>query len=273
MIFEYKSYRAFLKAILAERVSKNPAYSLRAFAKSLDITNVGLHKILKSERNLDPERAMDFAKRLGLTTPEKEYFSLLVQFESTKREDLKDELYQRILSVSPRRDIAYHLDIDRFDAISDWYHVAVIHLLGIPSQQQDAVSLAASLGISKIEVEDALARMERLDLIRKKEDGNWAAVRGRMLIDSTLPNAVLRKFHTQFLSKAAVSLETQAPDERVNGTETFAFDPALIGEARGITEHYFNEMSSLMHRSQNNSEVFHLHVNFFRLTNLAGSRP
>ena len=44
--------RPFLKMELDSRIKKNPSYSLRSFAKSLNISHAALSQILNGKRNL-----------------------------------------------------------------------------------------------------------------------------------------------------------------------------------------------------------------------------
>ena len=47
MIYQYLNYRQYLQDVLVEKTKKNPSYSLRAFAKHLDIASSTLSEIIK----------------------------------------------------------------------------------------------------------------------------------------------------------------------------------------------------------------------------------
>jgi uncharacterized protein (TIGR02147 family) len=78
MIFNYQDYRQYLKSVLQNRQLKNKRYSLRAFAKSLNISPGALSKVLNSINNLSEQKALQFAQQLKFNEYETDYFLRLV---------------------------------------------------------------------------------------------------------------------------------------------------------------------------------------------------
>ncbi len=72
-------FRVFLKDELQRRASKNPAYSLRAFARDIGLTNSHLSMTLSGRKRISPETAENVAFRMNLNTNEAEYVVLLAQ--------------------------------------------------------------------------------------------------------------------------------------------------------------------------------------------------
>lgn len=52
-----KDYRNLLKEKLSKRLSLNPKYSLRAFARDLSISSGQLSLVLNGKKGISPERA------------------------------------------------------------------------------------------------------------------------------------------------------------------------------------------------------------------------
>lgn len=59
-------YRAVLKAELSRRKVKNPRYSLRAFARDLDLDSSGIHRVLLGKTGLSLKAASQIAGRLQM---------------------------------------------------------------------------------------------------------------------------------------------------------------------------------------------------------------
>lgn len=72
-------FRVFLKEELQRRASKNPAYSLRAFARDIGLTNSHLSMTLSGRKRISAETAEQIAQRMNLKTGEAEYVVLLAQ--------------------------------------------------------------------------------------------------------------------------------------------------------------------------------------------------
>src|SRR5688572_27201459 len=96
MVFEHVNYRSFLKSVLADRISRNPKYSLRALARQLEVSPTLLSKVNRGEKNLSVQNAQNVSYRLNLSERESEYFCCLVQYELTKSPGLKSKLLSKL---------------------------------------------------------------------------------------------------------------------------------------------------------------------------------
>lgn len=266
MVYETQNYRSFLKATLAEKAQKNPQFSLRAFSQFLGLTHGALGQVLRGNKNLSFERAVDIANKLKLSKREKDYFCTLVQFETAKNPETKIELLEKLNRLRPNSTIN-HVSVDTFKAMSEWYHLPILSMTGLSGFVFNAKNIATRLGITPIEASIALDRLQRLGLL-KEENGVWTQTGGRILASSEGPNKGLRQFHKQLLEKAIVALEAQGPEEKINGSETFTFSPNKVARAKEITEEYYERMLALAQEEDASgpTDVYHLQVNCFNLT-------
>lgn len=265
MIFNHNSYRTYLKDVLAERISHNPSYSLRAFAKQIGLNHSTLVQVFKAQKNLSADRAHLVGTKLKLTELELEYFELLVRFESAKRVEIKASIEEKINSIRPKEK-THDLNVDLFKLISDWYHLPILQLVNLENFSLTAEAASEKLGIHIHEASAAIDRLERLELLEKNDKGTLRLTKNRLLTHSEIPNLALRRFHQQMLARASEALESQAPKERVSGSETLALDPNLLETARKITDNYFQQIVKLSGISQNKTHVYHLAVNMFSVT-------
>jgi transcriptional regulator with XRE-family HTH domain len=70
-----QDFRSFLQDELEKRCKKNPRFSLRAFARTLDVEPSALSKILHGKRSLTPKMLLRMASQLGLPDNEIERFA------------------------------------------------------------------------------------------------------------------------------------------------------------------------------------------------------
>lgn len=264
MVFQHADYRDFLKASLAERISRNPRYSLRSFAKGLGISPAMLSLVHHKKRNLNLSNAMRIAKRLGLEGREAEYFCHLVQYEGARSQEAKELALERIQALNPAREITF-LSLDCFRVISEWYHFPILQLLRVPNFDFEPKQIAKRLGISAIEAEAALARLERVGILMRS-DGTYKRLKNDLRVESDKKNEALRSFHKQMLLRAIDSLETQSNEEKFTGSQTIAIDPKILPQARKKIEAFFSEMNALLAKNKNPSEVYHLGLQLFRVS-------
>ncbi len=70
-----QDFRSFLQDELEKRCKKNPRFSLRAFARTLEVEPSALSKILHGKRALTPKMLMRMASHLGLPEQDIERFT------------------------------------------------------------------------------------------------------------------------------------------------------------------------------------------------------
>jgi uncharacterized protein (TIGR02147 family) len=267
MIFEHTNYRSFLKTIISDKKKKNPSYSMNALALQVGLGQSALSQVLAGKKNLSMESANRIANKLALTEVESEYFKVIIQIEVTKDFELKKSLLARAQSLNPIQEVR-ELSVDFFSTIADWYHLAIKNMIGLEGFTFTSAAIAKRLGISKLDAEVAIERLIRLEMIEldPKNPNNYRVVKNYTITRSAIPNDALRKFHRQMLEKAIDSLTTQSPQEKIVGSETFAFSPELLPAANVILEDCFRKMTDLAKKSKNQTEVYHLGLQFFNLT-------
>lgn len=264
-IMEHNNYRTFLKQILVDKTTANPRFSLRALSSKLEIAPSYFSEILKGKKNLSPEKALLIANRLGLKASEKKYFCALVQIESTEDPELKESFVKQAHQLNPKGSVQ-DLSLDHFRIISDWHHFAMMAATELTQFKTTAEHFAKALGISPMEADLALGRLERLQMIEKGKDNQYRKTKNNPRVVSHSPNLALRNFHKQTLTKAIESLEKQSPKEKIVGSETLAFDSSQMDEIRELTEVFFNQVLKIAKKAKKKDSVYHLGVQFFNLT-------
>lgn len=260
-----RDYRSYLKWILADRIARNPRYSLRSFARQLGLHHSMLVQVFQNKKRLSVDRAHLVAHRLELQDKEYEYFCLLVEIENAKANEQKISLLKRLQEISPTQH-AHHLDIEHFQMISEWYHLPILQMVDLSPFKFTPENIAKKLSIHKLEAELAIERLEKLELIEKDKKGFYKKTNSRLLVDSITPQEALRKFHKQMLLKAIESLTEQTPKEKWIGSETFAFETKHLPQANKIIEQFFDRMVQLSLKGENRDHIYHLSTSFFRIT-------
>ena len=269
MIFEHTDYRHFLKSELATRCQKNPQYSLRSFASQLQVSPGQLSRVLSGQKNISQEKALDISIALQLKGKGQEYFCQLVHLESAKTHQSKTFVQKKLNELRPSRDF-HTVELDTFKVISEWYHYAILEITELRDFKSSAQWIARRLGISRPEVELAIERLKRLQLLQEV-NGAWKKTNETYLAVSDIPNDALQQFHRQTLDRAKESLKTQHPSERHISSVTMAIDTSKLKEATELTRRYRIEMEKLLSGECKN-EVYQFAIQVFRLTKMRSKK-
>ncbi|MFN8370509.1 MAG: TIGR02147 family protein [Bacteriovoracaceae bacterium] len=155
----------WLKNRLEEKLQKNPAFSLRAFARLIKLSPSYLSRVLSGERKLTFKAATIISESLALNPQEKKtFYDLVLNDQSTqpskKISQKKEEINQNL-----------ELTLEAFKIVSDWYHYGITQLFFVEGFQDDPTWIAKMLEIRPIEAKFALARLEKLGIIERDKNG------------------------------------------------------------------------------------------------------
>lgn len=90
-------FRDILKEEHRKRASKNPSYSLRAFARDLDMFPTRLIAVIKGRYGLSPDAALKIADRLSFNVEQKNEFYNLVKLNHGRSKKQREEAVHSIL--------------------------------------------------------------------------------------------------------------------------------------------------------------------------------
>jgi len=242
-----EDFRHFLQQDLVQRCRKNPKYSLRAYARFLQIEPSALSRILRGRRALTPQMFSRLADRCGLAPKARESF--------------------RRGHFDPASVRDYHeLTEDRFQVISVWHTWALLELMRTEGFTGNPRTVARQLGVSVAEVHDSFDRLERIGLIKKS--GKTYELLESEITTVGIPGSgsALRGLQKQYLEKAIHALENVPIEHRDQSTITLACDARHMPILKEKLKRLRREMSEIMEQSKRKTSVYALTLSLFPLT-------
>ena len=239
-----------LRQALIERTEKNPAFSMRAFARATGISHTVLSLVLSGKRGLSKKAAAKLSDYLELN-PE-------------------DRL--RVMNTySKEKPVEFSsLSLDAFRVIADWYHSAILSLLDLPKEQSvtklEARTISRRLGITVLEAKLAIERLQRLDLIYLDEGGRWSSKGRSLKVDNTISTPATRKFNKQLLEKASESIELDDISECAVSAGSLAIDAKHLDFAQERIRAFRRELMAELESKGQPDSVYFLTIQFFPVT-------
>lgn len=236
-----------------KRRERNSAFSLRAFAKQLNISAASLSEILNGKRSVSEEFAIRIAEKLCIDP--KETHQLIESFGNGKQKRKKNKAIDNYLQ----------LEADKHNIISEWYHFAILSLVETYNFNPDPKNVASRLGISIREATQAIDRLLRLDMLAKNSEGGIVSTGKQFITSDNVANVSLRKCHYNNLDLARHSLDQDDVTQRDFTSITMAIDSKRLPEAKKRVREFLNEISQFLEVGKRN-EVYKLCVQLFPLT-------
>lgn len=245
--------RYFLADELAKRCKQNSRYSLRAFARSLNVTPSALSMYLSGKRTITARAAHLMARGLRLSPQE------TMQFVRSCL-GLTDV-------ASPDADDFERMSLEIYEVISEWHYYAILSMTEIKGFTPRLSSIASRLGLSMVQVKVAAERLERLGLLSRKGK-TWKQTGKPIKVENALSTSATRRFQRQILEKAIVSLENDPMEVRDITSMTFAMDPALVPFALDEIRKFRRGLMKQLENRGNSTEVYNLAVQIYPVTRI-----
>lgn len=243
-----------LNETFAETQGKNPLFSLRAFARRLELSPSALSEILKGKRRVSKKLAGRVVDNLGL--PRAESDRLLSLFPERSIKNRERTAYQSPL---------VELSRDQYQLIAEWYHFAILSLAKLPSAKLSASWVSKRLNITIENAEAALERLERLSLLKRDSTGNLAPSGMDYSTPDNVQENSLRKAHLTNFDLARQSLERDPVTTRDFTATTMAIDTSRLPAAKKMIREFHDQLAAYLECSPK-SEVYKICIQLFPLT-------
>ena len=244
------SFRLRLQSELAARCAANPQYSLRSFARHLDIDHSTLSQLLRRKRPLTTATVQKLGSALKL--PPDELQSYLAH-------------HTRWSAPDPSLGEATRLTRDAADMIADWYHYAILELTRLESFRADSSWVARVLGISTDEVNIALVRLCHLDLLTMHGDHWVDRSEGLVVSMEEFTLAAVDRLWSQVRALALASLRDPARVHEHSST-TLAVDSTRLPEITERIARFRGELMTLLQHDHAPDDVYRLEISLFPVT-------
>lgn len=260
-----------LREELARRTRANSRYSLRSFAKQLEIDASFLSKILSHQRPLSPNNAVKILERIQIDAREKTLF-----WQSYVRE--REETYGQFdsdanaLVGTPAQKHEQYLDSDAFKIIAEPHHYAIVELTRIKSFQNNAQWIASVLGISETEVKESIERLILVGLLQKQGSKLIRTPGRHTTADKTITDSALRYHQRKIIEQSIKALDQVSIEKRNQTSMTIAINPKKIPVAKKMMQDFLNQLSDVL-ESGSVEEVYQISFSLFPVSDVAQKDP
>ncbi|MGE4132964.1 MAG: TIGR02147 family protein [Bdellovibrionales bacterium] len=210
-----KDPRFYLRQELELRQKRRPQYSLRAFARDMEISPSFLCEFLAGRQGLSRERVEWLGGKLGLSSEQQEHFWDLIESKFGRSPSVRKSA--RVRLAQRTQDDQGNLSLEKFRLIAEWYHFALLEILGLPESRYTNLELAEILGISSAEVREAIHRLASLGLLELSTVNGVSLIKVCDEVTSTVEQGASRAIqiaHQQTLQLHADQIEHKSIEER-----------------------------------------------------------
>jgi uncharacterized protein (TIGR02147 family) len=269
VVYDFLSYRAYLRAYYEAAKQKRPSFSYRMFSKLAGLRSPNFLKlVIEGDRNLGPESIPRFAEALGLSAEEAEFFADLVAFEQAQSLADKNRAFERI-AASRRFRQARRIDGELFAYLAHWYNPAIRELAARDDFQEEPRWIAAQLRprITPTEAAESMKLLLSLGLL-VRDDATGRVVRGEptLTTEHEVRSLGAAAFHRQMLERAAQSIESVPRELRDLAALTVCVSPETAALVKERIHQFRESLTELCDSDTQGSIVYQLNVQWFPLS-------
>jgi uncharacterized protein (TIGR02147 family) len=245
------STRAWLQGEFASRKQKNARYSLRAFARLVEMDASTVSQIMAGRRAASTKVLSNLCDRLS-AQPEMRR-ALFSSLTKTSHSESSPELDYQLLAA------------DAFAVMADWQHYAILDMVFLENFQSSAAWIAHTLGISKTETQVCIDRLVRLGLMRW--DGSELVKTKKFLTnyeggDSSKAH---RELQRQILQMAINALEIDDLSRKDITGMTMAINPEQLPEAKRRIKRFRRSLCAFLETGPR-TQMYQLGVQLYPLS-------
>ncbi len=252
----------WLKLEFERLKKKNPRYSLRAFAKTLDIPSGRLSEYLSNKRQITASVGEQIATKLKFDEDLKTSFINCIKAHLEAKKDLQKELSE--IEKAPEFDFIPSDSQDRFRIVADWHHFAILSLMELNNFESSPNWIARKLGLPETLIHESLDRLERTKIIDRSSIP-WKVQTAHLRTTDGVSSEALKEFHTKNLELASQKLTTVAVEDRDFSVMTIALDKAKLTFAKGMIRDFRRKLLRILEAGENKNEIYQLSIQFFPL--------
>lgn len=264
------TFRTVLEREFESRKQRNPGYSLRAYARDLNMPPSKLSEVLRGKCGLSARSASDLAKKMKLSPEETKWFVLSVESLHNRSLKVKKDSLTKLQNLDNKCGFD-EISLEQFKIISDWHHFAILELTETDSFQSDLKWIANRLGITVSEAADAVQRLLDFGLLQQTKSGRWRQTKADLITPYGVPSREMRKHHSQIIIKAHDSLESVPVEQRDFSSLTMTCSESQLTEARKLIKEFYRKFDRVMKsQSDPKDRVYALAIQFFPLDRKGG---
>ena len=255
-------YREILLNAFNGRKKRNSSYSLRAFARDIEMSHSRLSEIFSGKGDLSIEKSKVIAKKLKLPPLQAAELKDMVLLAINPDDKLKKAALKRLTSRKPTRN---QLDLrdDQFQLIANPMCSALYSCMMLKTFDGSLESLLSVLNLNSIEAYEILRRLQRLGLVRRQDD-HWIASEYNITVDQGIPSEWVRSYHREMSILGRKSIDNLPMTVRHLDSLVFPIDVDRFAEIQqkisGFCRTLMNEYCSGL------SAVYGLSLQFFPIS-------
>ena len=263
-IFSFADYRQFIAAWYAEKKHVRPKVTYRSIAGALGFNSPAhVLMVLKGKANLSGDHCSRLAGLMGLNKKETSYFLHMVNYNQCRSPHDKRRFLQKMVRLNKTGTVL--LKPDQYEYYQKWYYAAIHDILSFYPFNGDYGELAKMVDppVSRREAVRAVALLERLHFITKKEDGTYACAYPGISAYAEGYTLALGSYAETMMDQARQALQKRPGDERSISWAGFSMSKETFERVKEEAREFRKRIITMAQADQSPDRAYHINMQIF----------
>lgn len=252
-------FQDILNQKLKERRLKNSRYSMRAFAKSLDMDAGLLSKYLNGKREVPVQFMEQHGESLGIES------SNLSKIEKERKDK---EIIKSFRLKTPKADYSSINEIHR-DVIQNWQYYALLELMKVGEFKPCHKWISKELHITGARAKKLVSELVSAKYLQVNEDGSWIDLTQgsstHVLSDEEI-NMANKESQRRILDLAKGAIDEITPEFREQSSMMMATNKEKILKAKVLIRDFRRKLCDFLEDTNEYDSIYQLSLSLFPLT-------
>lgn len=231
------------------RREKSSSYSLRAYARFLDVDPGSLSRFLRGEKIFSEKNLLRMSLQIGASD-------------------------QELHTLFHQSGVKF-LDQSSYEVTSKWYYLAILECFDLDEFEASPKWLARKLNLSAPIVQVAINNLLRVGLLEISEEGSWVRVFNQTSSsrNEDVDEIALRNLQKTHLDLARHSIDFANAKTKSHSSLTTAIDPQIIPKIKEEIRKFRKRINEIaMNQSEKKSDIYCLQINWFEAVENKGGK-
>jgi len=265
-LFEYLEYRDYLKDHYEFNKQRFPFFSYRYVSTKTGLDASFYVKVLQKQLHISEKSIDSLCQFLKFNKKETEYFKTLVRFNRAKQQEKSKRYFESLIEL--REPKICTLDAAKYEYFNKWFYIAIRELLNCYRFTGDYKELAAKLNpqITATEARKAIELLEKLSLIKKREDGIYELIDQLVSTGESWNAIAVENFQKEAIKLAGEAIARIPKKNRETSTVTVSISWKCFDAMKERLREVRKELLEMARLDENPEAVFQVNFQIFPLT-------
>ena len=264
-IFQYTHFRKYLAAYQGATALVAPSFSRTELCAMLGLpkTRSYFADVLRGKK-VSPRMVQKFIEVLELNRKEAKYFESMVKLDQAKSDAVRKDAMEELLKINPHPQML--LNSDAYEYYAKWYHSALFAILDVMDVSDDLSSVAKRIfpKVTIGKLNESIALLSRLGLIRKNDDGFWKPTKDSISSGPYNNDELIREYQLQCFELSKEALLTPSKNPHVMNTLVFSLSKNAYKKLEAELQAFKAKAHQIVAEDQEKADgVYHMNIHLF----------